>query len=637
MKGKPHPLLRVSPQSWLAEGDSVTLSCEVRDTSLNWTFLWYRAVLFSRTGPSREDSPHVSYNGNPYHVELLPDSSRGAERSYTVSPAALEHTGLYVCRAEGGDPTYQTDYSDVQRLWVTGVSPPASLVIRPNRTQLFEDEFVSLSCEPKDKSAGWRLRWSTHRDERSQCPQGWRSETRSACSTSRLQTWDRGVYWCESESGQHSNAVNLTMNWKPRPVLRVSPQSWLAEGDSVTLSCEVRDTSLNWTFLWYRAVLFSRTGPSREHSPHVSYNGNPYHVELLPDSSRGAGGSYTLSPAALEHTGLYVCRAEGGDPVYQTDYSDVQRLWITGVSPPASLVIRPNRTQLFEDEFVSLSCEPKDKSAKWRLRWSTHRDERSQCPQGWRSETRSACSTSRLQTWDRGVYWCESESGQHSNAVNLTMNRKPRPVLRVSPQSWLAEGDSVTLSCEVRDTSLNWTFLWYRAVLFSRTGPSREHSPHVSYNGNPYHVELLPDSSRAAEGSYTLSPAALEHTGLYVCRAEGGDPAYQTDYSDVQRLWVTGVSPPASLVIRPNRTELFEDEFVSLSCEPKDKSAGWRLRWSTHRDERSQCPQGWRSETRSACSTSRLQTWDRGVYWCESESGQHSNAVNLTVNSKYIR
>ena len=113
-------MLRVSPHSWPAEGDSVTLSCEVRDTSLNWTLLWYRAVPYTRTAPFREDSPDVRDRGSPYSVELLSDSSRGAGGSYTLSPAALKHTGLYVCRAEGGDPTYQTDYSDVKRFWVTG-------------------------------------------------------------------------------------------------------------------------------------------------------------------------------------------------------------------------------------------------------------------------------------------------------------------------------------------------------------------------------------------------------------------------------------------------------------------------------------------------------------------------------------
>ncbi|XP_031437979.1 uncharacterized protein LOC116223868 [Clupea harengus] len=727
MNRRPRPVLRVSPHSWPAEGDSVTLSCEVSDTSLNWTFLWYRAVPYTRTAPFREDSPDVRYRGSPYSVELLSDSSRGAGGSYTLSPAALKHTGLYVCRAEGGDPTYQTDYSDVKRFWVTGLSPPASLVIRPNRTQLFESESLSVSCEVLDKSTGWRLRWETMREETSDCPNGWRSEAGPTCSTSNLQTWDRGVYWCESQSGQHSNAVNITMNRTPRPVLRVSPHSWPAEGDSVTLSCEVRDTSLNWTFLWYRAVPYRRTAPFREDSADVRDRGSPYSVELLSDSSRGAGGSYTLSPAALKHTGLYVCRAEGGDPTYQTDYSDVKRFWVTGLSPPASLfirpnrtqlfeseslslsceglynstgwrlrwetmreetsdcpngwrseagptcstsnletsdrgvywcesqsgqhsnavnitinclsppaslVIRPNRTQLFESESLSLSCEVLDKSTGWRLRWETTREETSDCPNGWRSEAGPTCSTSNLQTWDRGVYWCESQSGQHSNAVNITMNRTPRPVLRVSPHSWPAEGDSVTLSCEVRDTSLNWTFLWYRAVPYRRTAPFREDSPDVRYRRSPYSVELLSDSSRGAGGSYTLSPAALKHTGLYVCRAEGGDPTYQTDYSDVKRFWVTGLSPPASLVIRPNRTQLFESESLSLSCEVLDNSTGWRLRWETMREETSDCPNGWRSEAGPTCSTSNLETLDRGVYWCESQSGQHSNAVNITMNRR---
>ncbi|XP_048107262.1 Fc receptor-like protein 5 isoform X2 [Alosa alosa] len=628
---RPRPVLRVSSHSWPAEGDSVTLSCEVRHTSLDWTFLWYRAVPF-RTVPYRWNSADVRYRGNTYSVELLSDSSRGAGGSYTLSPASLEHTGLYVCRAEGGDPTYQTEFSDVKSLWVTGLSPPASLVIRPNRAQLFESESVSLSCEVQDNSTGWRLRWSTDREEESDCPRDWRSEAGPTCSSSSTSVWDRGVYWCESESGQHSNAVNITFNSRPHPVLRVSSHSWPAEGDSVTLSCEVRHTSLNWTFLWYRAVP-SRTVPYRRNSADVRYRGNTYSVELLLDSRRGAGGSYTLSPAALQHTGLYVCRAEVGDPTHQTEFSDVEALWVTGLSPPASLVIRPNRAQLFESESVSLSCEVQDNSTGWRLRWSTDREEESDCPRDWRSEAGPTCSSSSTSVWDRGVYWCESESGQHSNAVNITFNSRPHPVLRVSSHSWPAEGDSVTLSCEVRHTSLNWTFLWYRAVP-SKTVPHRQNSADVRYRGNTYSVELLSDSSRGAGGSYTLSPVALQHTGLYVCRAEGGDPTYQTEFSYVEALWVTGLSPPASLVIRPNRAQLFESESVSLSCEVQDNSTGWRLRWSTNREEKSDCPRDWRSEAGPTCSSSSTSVWDRGVYWCESESGQHSNAVNITFNSR---
>ncbi len=90
--------------------------------------------------------------------------------------------------------------------------------------------------------------------------------------------------------------------------VRVSPQPWLTEGDSVTLICEVTGSSTGWTFSWFRDD------------------------DRLSDSSRGAGGSYTLSPAALQHTGVYTCRAERGRPAYYTEYSNTQTLWITGES-----------------------------------------------------------------------------------------------------------------------------------------------------------------------------------------------------------------------------------------------------------------------------------------------------------------
>ncbi|KTF71920.1 hypothetical protein cypCar_00049184, partial [Cyprinus carpio] len=51
---------------------------------------------------------------------------------------------------------------------------------------------------------------------------------------------------------------------------------------------------------------------------------------LLSDSSRGAGGNYTVSSAALNHTGVYVCRAERGKQAYSTKYSNKQPLWVTG-------------------------------------------------------------------------------------------------------------------------------------------------------------------------------------------------------------------------------------------------------------------------------------------------------------------
>ncbi|XP_062406308.1 Fc receptor-like protein 5 [Sardina pilchardus] len=556
------PSLSISPHSWAVEGDSVTLSCEVTDVSGNWTFLWYQAVKY------RVDLPSFQYRGEYYTAELLPNSSRGAGGSYTLSPAPLEETGLYVCRAGRGDPAYQTGFSNVVPLWVLGLSPPASLVIRPNRSQHFTHNSLSLSCEVQDNSTGWTLRWLTQRRERSACPDGWESEAGPTCSTSSPGQEDSGLYWCTSESGR-SNAVNITVTtgdvilespvypvtegdpltlrclsrnspsafsadfYKDgsllqsqttgemtipavskaheglykcrhpelgespesrimvispssglhiRPSLSISTHSWTVEGDSVTLSCEVTDASSNWTFLWYRL------GYYRAGLPSIKYRGEYYSAELLPDSSRGAGGSYTLSPAAHKHTGLYVCRAEGGEPAYQTDFSNVIHLWVLGLSPPASLVIRPNRTQHFTHNSLSLSCEVQDNSTGWELRWWTQRPDESECPDGWESEAGPTCSTSSPEQEDSGVYWCASESGE-SNAVNITVTSGD--VILESPAHPVTEGDPLTLRC------------------LSRNSPST------------FSADFFKDGSllqSQTTGEMTIPAVSKAHEGLYKCR-----------------------------------------------------------------------------------------------------------------------
>ena len=100
---------------------------------------------------------------------------------------------------------------------------------------------------------------------------------------------------------------------KPQPVLSVSPL-WLSPGASVTLSCELKESSADWRFYWYRAV------PKPSH--------NSYTFELLPGVLHGTvEGSYIIHPTG---TGGYVCGAGRGDPVYYSDYSMLQFVWFAG-------------------------------------------------------------------------------------------------------------------------------------------------------------------------------------------------------------------------------------------------------------------------------------------------------------------
>uniref|UniRef100_A0A6Q2Y647 Ig-like domain-containing protein n=1 Tax=Esox lucius TaxID=8010 RepID=A0A6Q2Y647_ESOLU len=209
-----------------------------------------------------------------------------------------------------------------------------------------------------------------------------------------------------------------------------------------------------------------------------------------------------------------------------------------------------------------------------------------------------------------------------SDAVQLIVSYQPKAVLSISPQ-WMNPGDSVTLNCEVKESSTGWRFSWYKTV------PYRAGLP--SLLDKSYSVEPL-SGYGTTEESYTLSPAGPTDTGGYVCRAGRGDPVYYTNYSEPQCLWSGDLQSSVSLRISPNRTQHFTSKSLSLICDLKGNSTGWRLMRYTETGVQSGCSPNWGSITGSTCTITSTNTWDSGVYWCESGSGQYSNAVNITVS-----
>ena len=47
------------------------------------------------------------------------------------------------------------------------------------------------------------------------------------------------------------------------------------------------------------------------------------------------------------------------------------------------------------------------------------------------------------------------------------------------------------------------------------------------------------------------------------------------------------------------------------------------------------CKVGWGRLNGSTCTIRGVYTADSGLYWCESERGECSNVINVTVNSKF--
>uniref|UniRef100_A0A8C7FGN2 Ig-like domain-containing protein n=1 Tax=Oncorhynchus kisutch TaxID=8019 RepID=A0A8C7FGN2_ONCKI len=199
------------------------------------------------------------------------------------------------------------------------LSLPASLSVSSDRSQFFEFESVSLGCEVQGNSAGWRVVRNTERGTHSECNIDWGKQQGSSCIVSLIPS-DSGVYWCESGSGEHSTAVNITVH--AGAVILESPVRPVTEGYSVTLRCRHQGTPSDLTADFYKDGSLIRTETT---------------------------GEITISAVSKSDEGLYKCtnsegespeswmtvaeKSPGADPVY----SAVKTSNTTGGSGPGDL------------------------------------------------------------------------------------------------------------------------------------------------------------------------------------------------------------------------------------------------------------------------------------------------------------
>ncbi|KAF7705759.1 hypothetical protein HF521_019013 [Silurus meridionalis] len=420
VKEKPN----LTPQSFIYTEDTVSLSCELQEAS-GMMFYYYRNSQLVKTVATK-----------------------------TLS-VTLDNAGatVYQCRARRAfynkNKNYEYIYTRLSDpVKITATEKPKPTVRVNPQSSIYTGDTITLRCELQETTA-WEFSWYKNSQIVNTVP----INTFSA----RVNNAGETVYQCRAGRTtnsynnynyyytQLSDPVKITAKERPQTVLSVSPQNWLTEGDSVTLSCEVTDSSTDWTFSWYTVV------PYRDGLTAVLINHDSImYVELLSDSSRGSGGNHTLSPSALHHTGVYVCRGERGEPAFHTLYSNPQPLWISGESPPVSLIISPSRTQHFTLDSLSLSCEDQSNSTGWTVRRYTDSEGVLDCSQ-WGSVTGSTCNISFLSTSYTGVYWCESESGENSNPVNITVH--DGDVILESSVHPVTEGHPLTLHCLYRNTN----------------------------------------------------------------------------------------------------------------------------------------------------------------------------------------
>ncbi|KAI4904819.1 hypothetical protein NFI96_021047, partial [Prochilodus magdalenae] len=380
---------------------------------------------------------------------------------------------------------------------------------------------------------------------------------------------------------EESGPAVITVEERPKSTVRVQPADHVVIGETVTLTCDIEGGG-RWQYQW-----------SKDN-------------KALSDAREKK--EYTISKADQSHRGRYTCKGtQSTERCCYSQTSDAVTLTVTA-RPKPTVKVQPAH-HVLNGETVTLTCDIEG-GGGWQYQWSKDNNPLSD------ARGKKEYIISKADQSHKGAYTCkgtqstEPSYSQTSDAVTLTVTAEtPKPELTSSHKGAALIGNPVVLYCKL-DPPAGWKFYWSK------------------------HTQNSENETKTETPSYTISSVSVSDRGQYWCRAGRGDPVYYTHYSDALWINTTDLSPSVSLVVSPSRTQHFTTGSLSLSCKGQSGSTGWRVRRYTHSEKVSDCSSGWRSVTGSTCNISSLSPSHTGVYWCESESGEISSPVNITVHSE---
>ncbi|XP_067308139.1 B-cell receptor CD22-like [Pseudorasbora parva] len=380
---RPKAVLTVKREpSQIFRGETVTLTCDIQGEG--WTYRW-----------DCDGSDHTS-NTKEFRIT--------AERTQMCRCYGYRGSGI------------SSDWSNDVTLTVFE-RPKAVLTVKPEPSQIFRGETVTLTCDIQGE--GWTYRWDC--DGR-----GDTSNTKEFRITAeRTQMCRCYGYRGSGISSDWSNDVTLTVFDKPR--VRVKPQSSVFTGDTVTLSCDVR-RSTGRRIIWYKDSKIIKTGDEMN----------------IPRNVRLSDG------------GEYWCGVENSTDGHRVTLTVRER-------PKAVLRVHPDG-RVFRGQTVTLTCDIQETDVtRWTYTWNKDNSEIHDS----QSQEYRISSVSESHT---GHYSCrgrETGGSRHthtSDEVTLTLSahsERPKAVLRVHPDGRVFRGQTVTLTCDIQETDVTrWTYTW---------------------------------------------------------------------------------------------------------------------------------------------------------------------------------
>ncbi|XP_041821434.1 low affinity immunoglobulin gamma Fc region receptor II-b-like [Chelmon rostratus] len=159
----------------------------------------------------------------------------------------------------------------------------STLHIHPSRLQFFWYDSITLTCAAGGSSDGWMLKRNTSSETFQPCNSGWGMSNGSTCTIQDAYPSDTGVYWCESDRGECSNTVNITVT--DSVVVLQSPALPVSAGDKVTLLCSYKE---------------------EDSKPTSNFSASFYKDGVFVGND--AAGSMTFQQVSASHAGFYKCK-----------------------------------------------------------------------------------------------------------------------------------------------------------------------------------------------------------------------------------------------------------------------------------------------------------------------------------------
>ncbi|XP_055084886.1 neogenin-like [Periophthalmus magnuspinnatus] len=264
---------------------------------------------------------------------------------------------------------------------------------------------------------------------------------------------DSGQYWCQTEGGDVSEPVQISVS-DSGAILQM-PVRPVSTGQSVKLICQHLITLAS-------SARFYKNGDFLSEQP---------------------SGQMILQQVALSDKGMYHCETKG-------ERSLQSELRVEA----GSLLLSPDQSQFFLGRSLNLRCD----NPTWKV-WRRNRNTRRRCDtaaddkdrERWGIQSGPWCIIKYLAMKDSGQYWCQTEGGDVSEPVQISVSDSGA-ILQM-PVRPVSTGQTVKLICQHLITLAS-------SARFYKNGDFLSEQP---------------------SGQMILQQVALSDKGMYQCETQG--------------------------------------------------------------------------------------------------------------------